>query len=214
MIQVYIVDDHKILAQALLDFLNTDPEIECVGMDHSGEKAIENIPSVKPDVVLMDIAMPGMNGVECCKALTKIDSELKIIGLSTHMELSVVKSLFKAGAKGYVSKAADLKEIPVAIRKVKQGERYIGAIIRQEFMADMGGEDSGRAMPRGYIPSLTRREKEVLDLIAQEYTTEEIGKELFISVNTVQTHRKNLISKFGVRNSVGLVLKALELELL
>ncbi len=214
MISVYIVDDHKILAQALLDFLNTNPLIECVGMEHSGEKALEKIPPLKPDVVLMDIGMPGMNGVECCKELLKIDDQLKVVGLSTHLEISVVKSLFKAGAKGYVSKAADLREIPVAIEKVSQGERYIGEIIRQEFMAEMGGEHTGREKPKGYIPNLTQREKEVLELIAEECTTEEIGKKLFISVNTVQTHRKNLISKFGVRNSVGLVLKALELELL
>lgn len=214
MIHVFIVDDHKILAQALFDFLNTAPNIECIGMEHSAEKAIEEITRIKPDVVLMDIVMPGMNGVECCRKLMKIDDQLNIIGLSTHMEISVVKSLFKAGAKGYVSKAADLREIPVAIERVNEGQRYIGEVIREEFMAEMGADSAGRKTPKGYIPNLTQREKEVLELIAQECTTEEIGKRLFISVNTVQTHRKNLISKFGVRNSVGLVLKALELRLI
>ncbi len=212
MIDVFIVDDHKILTQALEEFLNGQPDIRCVGVAHSGPEAINKIPLINPEAVLLDIGMPGMNGIECCKELIKINPQLDIIGLSTHIEISVAKKLFKSGAKGYISKAADLLEIPIAIKKVKSGRRYIGAIIGEEFMADLGGEKHNKAV--SYIPNLTQREKDVLELIAQEYTTDEIGKQLFISSNTVQTHRKNLISKFGVRNSVGLVLKALELKMI
>lgn len=214
MIRVFIVDDHKILAQALIDFLDAHPNINCVGVAHSGDEALKAVPEIAPEVILMDIGIPGMNGVECCKALMKANKQLKVIGLSTHTEISVVKSMFKAGAKGYLSKATDLEEIPVAIEKVKQGERYMGKVIRQEFMAEIGGDSTIKDTQKHFIPHLTQREKEVLQLIAQEFTTEEIGNQLFISVNTVQTHRKNLISKFGVRNSVGLVLRALELGLL
>ncbi|NET39159.1 MAG: response regulator transcription factor [Cyanothece sp. SIO1E1] len=214
MINILIVDDHKILAQALVDFLDAQDNMKCIGMLHSAQEAIEQVPTLLPDVILMDIGMPGMNGIDCCKALLKENVELKIVGLSTHMEISIVKRLFKAGAKAYVSKATDLKEIPIAIKKVYNGERYIGEVVRQEFMADLEGQKANKTPSASIIPKLTEREKEVLSLIAQEYTTEEIGQTLFISVNTVQTHRKNLISKFGVRNSVGLVLKALELKMI
>ncbi|MEL7122514.1 MAG: response regulator transcription factor [Bacteroidota bacterium] len=214
MIKVYIVDDHRVLAEALVDFLNSHPGITCVGAANSAEEAIEQVEEIKPHVILMDIGMPGMNGIDCCKTLIKKDKHLKIIGLSTHMEVSVVKSLFKAGAKGYVSKSANLQEIPIAVEKVYNGQRYIGEIIHHAVMEDLEGEKSSKKINIAFIPRLTQREMEVLDLIAKEFTTEEIAKELFISTNTVQTHRKNLISKFGVRNSVGLVLKALELELI
>ncbi|MBR9919638.1 MAG: response regulator transcription factor [Bacteroidetes bacterium] len=214
MIRVFLVDDHKILAQALIDFLGGQEDMKCVGIVHSGTEALEVIPKTAVDVVLMDIGLPGMDGISCCEALLKINDQLKIIGLSTHLETSIVKRLFKAGATGYVSKAADLKELPVAIRKIHEGRTYLGEIVRQNYLDDLSGQGSTIKVRQQYLPKLTRREKEVLGLIAREMTTEEIGQELFISSNTVQTHRKNLISKFGVRNSVGLVLKALELQLI
>lgn len=214
MIQVLIVDDHKILAQALVDYLNSKEHLECIGMLHSGEEAIERVPEMKPDVILMDIGMPGMNGVECCKRLIQIDDQLNIVGLSTHIEISVAKSLFKAGAVGYVSKNADINEVVAAIERAHEGQRYIGEVIREEYLSELSNGQPRKVSSYSYVPQLTGREVEVLQLIAEELTTEEIGQRLFISSNTVQTHRKNLISKFGVRNSVGLILKALELRLI
>jgi len=143
-----------------------------------------------------------------------INDQLIIVGLSTHIEISIAKNLFKAGARGYVSKMADLSEVEEAIKKVSEGERYIGHIIRGEYLSELSNDKPRRVASNSYLPNLTKREMEVLQLIAEEMTTEEIGEKLFISRNTVQTHRKNLISKFGVRNSVGLVLKALELNML
>jgi len=155
-----------------------------------------------------------MDGTTCCEELLKIQPELRIIGLSTHLETSIVKRFFKAGAKGYLSKAADLRELPYAIRKIHEGRTYIGDIVRERYLEDLSNSKPSPELRQTYLPKITERELEVLRLIAQEMTTEEIGQALFISSNTVQTHRRNLISKFGVRNSVGLVLKALELELI
>lgn len=214
MIRVFIIDDHKILVQALMDYLNTRDGIECMGVAYSGMEAIEKASHIGDAIILMDIGMPGMDGIECCKSLLAINDQFRIIGLSTHMEISIVKKLFKAGARGYVSKAADLSEIPKAIEEVYHGKRYIGEVIRDEYFSSLTNPDAGKPAGSDYIPQLTPREMEVLRLIAEECTTEEIGEKLFISSNTVQTHRKNLISKFGVRNSVGLVLKALELKMI
>ncbi|MEZ4989567.1 MAG: response regulator transcription factor [Saprospiraceae bacterium] len=214
MIRVLIVDDHKILAQALVDYLNSKEHIECIGMVHSGQEAIEQVPRLQPDIILMDIGMPGMDGIECCKRLMEIDDQLNIVGLSTHIEISVAKSLFRAGAVGYVSKTADINEVVTAIEWVHQGKRYIGEVIREEYLSELSNDKPRKVSSYSYIPQLTGREMEVLQLIAEELTTEEIGQRLFISSNTVQTHRKNLISKFGVRNSVGLILKALELKMI
>lgn len=214
MIRVFIVDDHKILAQALLDYLNTKSNLECVGMAHSGQEAIDTITNQQADVILMDIGMPGMDGIQCTKELLHSNSAMKIIGLSTHTEISIVKNLFKAGALGFVSKNADLREIHVAIEQVHEGKRYIGEVIREAYLLELSADPSAKRPTTSYIPQLTQRELEVLNLIAEELTTEEIAAKLFISKNTVQTHRKHLISKFGVRNSVGLVLKALECKLI
>ncbi len=214
MITVLIVDDHKILAQALVDYLNSQDHLQCIGMVHSGEEAIEQIPTLKPDVILMDIGLPGIDGIECCKRLLKQNDQLKIVGLSTHIEISVAKNLFKAGAKGYVSKNADIAEVVTAIDNAHQNQRYIGNIIREAYLSELSNDKPTKTSTYSYVPTLTNRETEVLQLIAEELTTEEIGQRLFISSNTVQTHRKNLISKFGVRNSVGLILKALELGMI
>ncbi len=127
---------------------------------------------------------------------------------------SVVKKLFSAGAKGYVSKATGLHEIEEAIQTVYRGDTYIGTIIQHELLSDISGGKSPKKTLSNYIPKLSKREQEVLELIAKELTTEEIGARLFISSNTVQTHRKNLITKFGVRNSVGLIIRAIDLNLI
>lgn len=213
MTRIYIVDDHKILSQALFDYLHTQTGFVCVGMAHSAREAISQIPEIQPDVIIMDIGMPEMDGIQCTQILTSAQPQLNIVGLSTHLEISVVKKLFKAGARAYLSKNAGLGEITLAIKKVISGERYIGEVIRKAYLADLSGEETPPPAGR-LIPQLTDREREILILIAEEYTTEEIAEKLFISKNTVQTHRKNLISKFGVRSSIGVIIKALEYKLI
>lgn len=211
-IRVLLVDDHKILASGIREHFASVPDIEVVAAAYSAWEAIDLAPRLAPDVVLMDIGLPDLNGIECTKLLLKAQPELRVIGLSTYLEVSVVKKLLHAGAIGYLSKANEIDQLEEAIRSVAKGERFLGEEVTRALMADFQNLQAPETP--GIMPKLTQREQEVLTLIAREATTQEIADQLHISVNTVESHRKNLISKFGVRNSVGLVRKAIEWGLL
>lgn len=215
-IKVFIIDDHKILIDSFKDHFKSVNDIEIVGYALSGLEAIELLHpeerSQVPDIVLQDIGLTDMNGIECATALLKNDAQLNIIGVSSYMEISIVKKLMKIGAKGYVSKATDIEQLEEAIRKVHKGETFLGSEISKAMV--LTAKDENYKNPNQVIPRLTEREQEVLEQIAQEKSTKEIATALFISVNTVETHRKNLILKFDVKNSVGLIRKAMEFDLL
>lgn len=211
-IQVLIVDDHKILVSGIQDHFSQIEGIQIAGTAHNGAEALQAVRTLEPDVILMDIGLPDLNGIECTRRIMKTNPTIKVIGLSTYLEISVVRKLLHEGAVGYISKATEIEYLEEAIRLVHTGERFLGPEITKVMMHDI--HNINLPSPKPLIPRLTNREVEVLNLIAQEATSLEIGDTLFISVNTVESHRKNLISKFGVRNSVGLVKKAIEWDLL
>lgn len=211
-IKIYIIDDHKILIDTFSQYFESIKDFEVVGFALNGCEAIEMLNpregNVKTDIVLQDIDLTDMSGIDCAKALLKINPDLKIIGVSSYTESAIVKKLMSIGAKGYVSKSNDMDNLEKAIRTVYNGEEYLGSDITKNLLNDV--MNSSKPKRKSLVPSITERENDVLKLIYQEKNTEEIAKELFISVNTVQTHRKNLILKFDVRNSVGLIRKAIE----
>lgn len=216
MIEVYAVDDHKMLIDSFTEHFTSIQDIKVIGYSLSGSAAIDSLNpkdrQSNPDIVLLDIGLGDMNGVECAKQLLKNDPKLKIIGLSTYMQASIVKKMLKTGAKGYVSKSTDLSQLEHAIREVMNGNTYLDQQIQQSLVNSVMQLKPTKS--KEIIPKMTKREKEVLVLIADEYNTKEIASSLFISINTVETHRKNLISKFNVKNSIGLVRKAMQLKLL
>ena len=214
MIKVFIVDDHQILIDAIQQHLEKEEDIECIGSAKNGKMAMLKIPMTTADVILMDISLPDTNGVELTKKLINENPNYKIIGLSSHLEISIVKKMLKNGALGYVSKSTSIGEMDKAIRTVYSGEKFLDENISKIYIDSLMGDSKSKNKSHSYIPDLTKREKEVLDLISEEYTTQEISKKLYISTNTVETHRKNLMNKFQVRNSVGLVKKALEFKLI
>ena len=213
MIRVYIIDDHQLVIDAIGNHLLNSDDIEVIGSNTSPSAGIEDVKALKPDVLLLDISMPEMNGLACMAKVLSQNPHQKVIILSTHQEISIIRKAMKLGAQGYISKSTGIHVIDQAIRRVHSGEKYIGNAISEVIMADFTEEKKPLRTP-SLIPNLTNREKEVLKLIAEEATTDEISKMLHISTNTVETHRKNLISKFQVRNSVGLVKSAMELGLL
>ncbi len=214
MIRVHICDDHKLVAEGIELMLKDESDIQFAGATHSAEDLIALSSGEKNfcDVLLLDINLPKMNGIEACKILKANVPKINVIALSMLKELSLVKLMLKSGASGYLVKNAGKDEIMSAIRSVASGKKYIDDDLKDLLLEDF---TSGKAKKDHEIfPSLSRREKEVLNLILQEFTAIEIAEKLFISNGTVETHRRNMLSKLGVRNTAGLVRMAMEYNLL
>ncbi len=211
MINVYIVDDHKMVIEGMQMLLKNETDITVVGNAISGEEAIENISDLKIDVVLLDINMPGINGIETCKELLKINGDLKIIAISMHKESSLIKLMLSNGAKGYVLKNAGQDEVIEAIKTVNKGDMYLDDTVNSIVVNSVA--NGNRQKVESPFPTLSKREREILGLILEEHTTQEISEKLFISFGTVETHRRNMLIKTGARNTAGLVRIALEYEL-
>lgn len=212
MIKVFIVDDHKMVIEGLSLLLQNQQEIEVVDYALSGEEALQKITETLPDVVLMDVNMPGINGIETTKKMIAQLPDIKIIAISMHQENSMIKLMLNNGAKGYVLKNAGQSEVIHAIKKVYEGNIYLEDTVNQIIINSV--TNTAKQKSTDSFPKLSRREKDVLKLIIDEYTTQEIADKLFISFGTVETHRRNMLIKTGARNTVGLVKMAFEYDLL
>ncbi|RDK89315.1 response regulator [Marinirhabdus gelatinilytica] len=211
MIHVFIVDDHKMVIDGMQLLLKDEKDITVVGTALNGEESITEIPKQKVDVVLLDINMPGINGIETCKQLLKYNPDLKIVAISMHKESSLIKLMLNNGAKGYVLKNAGQDEVIDAIKTVHQGKMYLDDTVNEIVLNSV--LKNGTEKITSPFPTLSRREKDVLKLILEECTTQEIADKLFISFGTVETHRRNMLIKTGARNTAGLVRTALEYNL-
>ncbi len=211
-IKVFIVDDHKMVIEGLQLLLDNHDEIVFTDYATSGKEALEKISISKPDVVLLDVNMPNMNGFETCKKILQLDSEIKVIAISMHKESSLIKLMFGNGAKGYVLKNASQKEVIKAIKAVYNGKKYVDEEVNEILINSL--TKSAKQKISNSFPKLSRREKDVLRLIMNEKTTQEIAEKLNISFGTVETHRRNMLIKTGARNTVGLVKLVFEYNLL
>ena len=210
MIQVFIIDDHKMVIEGLELLLQNHQGIEVVGFAMSGDEGIKTLSEVKADVVLLDINMPGTNGIDTCKILSKEQPHLKIIAISMHKEGSLIKMMLSNGAKGYVLKNAGQETLINAIETVHSGKMFLDQTVNDIVINSVAAGSKKSHVP---FPTISRREKEVLKLILDEHTTQEIADKLFISFGTVETHRRNMLIKVGAKNTAGLVKFALEYEL-
>lgn len=212
MIKVLIVDDHQMVIEGFKLLLQNSEHITVVGHTLNAEKAFEAISKLQPQVVLLDINMPGMNGIDACKKMTKLYPQIKVIAITMHKEGSLIKMMLGNGAKGYVLKNAGKEELVEAIQTVYNGKMYLDEASNEIVLSAIGNKKSQSAT-YSLFPKLSRREKEVLHLILEEHTTQEIADKLFISFGTVETHRRNMLIKTGTRNTAGLVKTAMEYEL-
>lgn len=213
MTNLAIVDDHSIVLQGLELMLRDAPDTELTGLYQNGAQLLAALERGEPiNTILMDIHMPDINGVELCKMVKADYPSVAVIGLSMVSEMSLVRLMIKNGASGYLHKNADKNEVLRALERVRQGKRYFSEEINDMLIEGTSrGEKEVRKNP---FPRLSRREKDVLRLIVDEFTTQEIADKLFISFGTVETHRRNILSKLGARNTAGLVRIALEYKLL
>jgi two-component system invasion response regulator UvrY len=216
MITVHIADDHQILIDGVKAVLNIEPKIEVVGYSLNGNEVIAWFKEQSCDVLILDINMPELDGIEVLKKLKQHKNRPEIIVLSSYDDVKLVKEVLQMGAKGFVPKKSAGEHIVNAVYKVAEGSQYFTDDIKEKMMQTLlNGQIKNEGSQDGVlISSLTKREVEILKLVAQQYSTREIGDELHISESTVETHRKNLMKKVKVKNSVGLAIFALKNEVI
>ncbi len=208
-IKIVIADDHRVFIEGMTALLQSVKGMTVIGDAENGEQLIEKASTLKPDVILTDIQMPGKDGVEATKEIHQRFPDIKIIALTMLNESSVIKKMLEVGASGYVLKTIDKAELVEVIQKVAAGEKHFSAEVTARLMNDFSGTSA--ASP---LDSLTKREKEILTLIAQGLTDKEIAEKVFLSPLTVTTHRKNILSKLGLKNKVELTRFAMEYKLI
>jgi DNA-binding NarL/FixJ family response regulator len=210
-ISIVIADDHRLVLEGLVSLLKSVPHIEIVGTAKDGTEVLLLLHEKLADVVLLDISMPKMDGLETCLHISKKFPSVKVIGLSTYDDGKMITQMIKNGASGYVLKNISSKELTQAIEDAIDGKRVLDNKLTDRMINNLQDSISN---PASLPPRLTRREKEILELIANELTTNEIADKLFLSSNTILSHRKNLFTKFNVNSSIGLIKKALEFEII
>ncbi|MBT6440551.1 MAG: response regulator transcription factor [Flavobacteriales bacterium] len=207
-IKVLLVDDHQIIRDGIRSLLSYAEGIEVVGECSDGLEAISCAVSEKPDVILMDINMPKINGIDATKKIITNNPDSKILVLTVHDELAYISKMLHAGALGYVLKTTNKAELIAAIKSVSKGEKYFSTEVTETMLSRF--IDSHKSDSDAEEKELTIREIEVLVLISTELTNAEIGEKLFISTRTVDAHRRSLLSKLGARNTAGLVAYAIK----
>lgn len=210
-IRVLLVDDHAILREGIRFLLTGSGEVDVVGEAGDGIEAIEMVAKLQPDAVLMDISMPRMNGIEATKELKKRQPNLPVLILSMYDSDEYVVPILKAGAAGYVLKRAAAQDLVSALKAVVSGQVILDPTVAQTVMANLAGAGAGTLPQRERdeaavqaLEQLTEREREVLTLIAQGLTNQEIADKLYISIKTVQAHRANLMEKLDLHAAVDL----------
>ena len=196
-IKIFIVDDHHMIIEGLKSLLKKEQNIELVGSANSAERCMQFFKVYTCDVILMDINLPDTNGIELCAIITKKHPLVKVIALSTFNQGTYVRKMIESGANGYLLKNADKHEILKAITTVMSGNNYL--TIEAEKALRYENDQQNK------LPKLTKRELEVLGLIANGLTNHQISEKLFISIDTVDSHRKNLHSKLNVNNTAMLI---------
>jgi len=205
MIQVFIVDDHQMIIEGIHSLLEGEKEIEWMGSARTPEDLMAFLRRLQPDIILLDVNLPHRSGLDLCREIKQQYPGIRVIGLSTSDQPSVIRKMQDNGASGYLLKDAGKQEIMTALREVSKGRTFVSFSVAEVLK---------KKMPDDQLPAITRREKEVLELIAEGLTNQEIAAKLFLSVGTVDSHRKNLLTKFDAKNTAVLVKIALSNHLI
>ncbi|MFT3793215.1 response regulator [Flavobacterium sp.] len=211
--RIYLADDHQVLIDGMQAVLNTNKDFEVTGFSLNGKNVIEQATKNKADILVMDINMPEKDGIEVLKDLSGTEFPFKVIILSSYDDLKLIKEVMKLGARGYLTKQCAGENIIEAIHSVENGEEYFCKTVRDKIFNSFTKTNIKPNSETSNI-SLTERELEIIKLISLEYSGKEISEELSISTNTVETHRKNLVKKLNVKNTIGLVKFALKHNLI
>ena len=203
--KLFIVDDHYMVIEGIRSLLQNEAGLEWTGHASNAASCLAYLQQQQPDVILMDISLPDKNGIDLCKEVKEKYPSVFILGLSTFNQESFISKMMDNGASGYVLKNATKEELLEAIETVMKGKLFLSMDAAQSLRSVADKPD---------LPVITRREKEVLELIAAGCTNAEIAERLFVSVSTIDTHRKNLLEKFNVRNTASLVRLATQQQII
>jgi len=198
--RVLLADDHKIVAEGLRSLL--EPEFELVGIVEDGRELLTRAKELNPDVIVADITMPLLNGIEAVEQLKKAGSNAKVVFLTMHHDVTYANRAFEAGASGFVLKHSAPDELITAIREALRGRKYVTPMIAGELMESY---KSGVGLQKGAFGKLTSRQREVLQLLAEGKSAKEIAKILHISARTVEFHKYNIMEELGIKTSAELV---------
>ncbi len=207
--RIVIAEDYTILREGLRSLLSSHPEFEIVGEAEDGQEAIRSVEKLKPDLALMDLSMPRMNGMDAIKEIKKRSPETKVLVLTVHKTEEYIHAALQSGADGYILKDSTHAELGMAIKHILEGKRYISPGI-SESLIEGYLEGRKKEKPPSAWDTLTQREREILKLIAEGYKNKAIGEYLCISVKTVEKHRANLMKKLDLHNIQSLTALALE----
>lgn len=201
-VSIVIADDHAVLRAGLRGLLGAEPDFKVVGEAASGEEAFRVAAERRPDVVVLDVSMGGVGGIEATRMIKEKVPRTHVLILTVHEDGALLREAFRAGASGYIIKRAVESELINAIRAIQRGELYVHPAMTRALLHD----DTDGAAPGQHDPvSLTRREKAIARLLAQGYTNRQIADELDLSVRTAETHRANIMGKLGLKSRVELV---------
>jgi two-component system response regulator NreC len=203
MIRVVVVDDHTLMRQGLVGLLDEDPDLVVVGQAGDASSALDVIEEMRPDVVLMDVGLPGVSGLELTVRVKRIVPDIRVLVLTMYEREDYLFQALQAGASGYVLKGADIQDLLTAVRTVARGETYVYQSLTGKLVADYLSRIEDGADRRDY-DGLSRREREVLALIAEGLTTSQIADRLYVSPHTVQTHRDHVMTKLDLHSRVAL----------
>ena len=201
-VSILIADDHKIIHNGIVDILKSLEYLEIIGHAYNGQEALEQAQVLQPDIIFMDIAMPGLNGIEATRLIRTENSHSKIIALTQYEENEYVVQFLKAGGNGYLLKNSRKDEFVAAIEAVLNNQRYLNYELSQQMINSVIG--NGFASEKKKV-HLTRREIEIIKKIAEEKHNQEIADDLNISLRTVETHRRNIMQKLEAKSVISLL---------
>ncbi|HEX8616996.1 MAG TPA: response regulator transcription factor [Thermoanaerobaculia bacterium] len=211
LIRVLLADDHTLVRAGIRRLLAGLAGVEAVGEAGDGHEALRLAETLRPDVVLLDIGMPGLNGLEVAARLAKLDAGIRVVILSMHMSEEYVLQALRAGAAGYLLKGADVAELEVAVRAVARGETYLSPAVSKRVVDDYVSRTTGTTDP---LSPLTSRQREILQLVAEGHTSKEIATSLGLSYRTVEAHRNQMMKRLDVHDVTGLVRFAVRVGLI
>lgn len=213
-IKVILADDHQMFLDGLSSLLSQLKDVQVIAAVNSGKEVLDKLQVQLPDLVIVDLNMPVMDGLETTRHIRKKHPHLKVLGLTMENDLQSVTGMLEAGASGYILKNTGKAELELAIRQVMKGEPYLSQSISNRLAQNLLQNFQQRKEIQNELSLLTERELEILKMIALEHSNTEIATLLFISPKTVETHRKNLMKKIGVKNSLGVYKFAVKHRLL